>query len=708
MKNLSFVSLSDYTSPQIIEDKTKDWVKYGIDNNYYQYLIDLYHTSPTNNACIRGTADLIYGNGLEVVRADRHLKGYLEFKMLFDEEEVQKVVLDLKMLGQAAFQLVKSKNKKRYAKAYHFPIQTLRCKKANEEGEIEGYYYCADWAKLKRNEQPKEFAAFGFDENANECILVIKAYSTGSYYYAPVDYQGGTQWSELEAEISNFHLNNIKNGMAPSMLINFNNGEPPEDSKQMIENAISAKFSGSSNAGRFIISWNDDPNAKADITPVQLSDAHNQYQFLSTECMQKVMLSHRITSPMLLGIKDNTGFGNNAEEIQSASILFDNTVIRPFQNLIIRAVKKVLIANQTPVDLYFKTLQPLEFTDLSGKQVDKATQEKEYGFSVGLSEVKMADSYTDYPEGATSNAKKALAWAEEHGWGDCGTGVGKARANQLAKREPISRDTIARMASFKRHEQNKDVPYSEGCGGLMWDAWGGTAGINWAIRKLEEIDSQKNSTQLSQHIDMSEEDESYWISFLEEKGEVINLDEWELVEEVMVDPDFEEPTTKLLSEYSDPDAKSADDKGIYKIRYRYGPNSLKSNSRHFCKQMVAARNRNVVYRREDIDKMQDEGVNSAFSPKGRSTYSIWRFKGGVYCHHAWYRVTFRRKYVKGRGNMPTPITPIEKETNTRDMKYYDPVSNTEANQKGVPFSPPNWKEAKTRPIDMPSRGRYEK
>jgi hypothetical protein len=104
---------------------------------------------------------------------------------------------------------------------------------------------------------------------------------------------------------------------------------------------------------------------------------------------------------------------------------------------------------------------------------------------------KFAKSYNDYPEEAVNNAKRALKYAEENGWGSCGTPVGKIRANQLANKEPISRDTIARMASFKRQQQNKDVPYGEGCGGLMWDAWGGTAGVEWAIRKLEQIDNQK-------------------------------------------------------------------------------------------------------------------------------------------------------------------------------------------------------------------------
>jgi hypothetical protein len=100
------------------------------------------------------------------------------------------------------------------------------------------------------------------------------------------------------------------------------------------------------------------------------------------------------------------------------------------------------------------------------------------------------ESYSDYPESATNNAKRALEWADKNGWGDCGEATGKQRANSLAKRESISRDTIARMASFKRHQQHKDVPYTEGCGGLMWDSWGGTSGVEWAINKLKEIDME--------------------------------------------------------------------------------------------------------------------------------------------------------------------------------------------------------------------------
>lgn len=139
---------------------------------------------------------------------------------------------------------------------------------------------------------------------------------------------------------------------------------------------------------------------------------------------------------------------------------------------------------------YVKTGKVKGFS-IEGYFADKLEAEKKNEADELLSKIKdvivQLESYSDYPQSATNNAKRALEWAEKNGWGSCGEATGKQRANQLANREPISRDTIARMASFKRHQQNKDVPYSEGCGGLMWDAWGGTSGIEWAINKLDEI-----------------------------------------------------------------------------------------------------------------------------------------------------------------------------------------------------------------------------
>ena len=582
-KNYFIVNMASYTSPSVSEMPNKDWVQYGEDNNYFQYLIDLYYGSPTNNACIKGKADMIYGYGPEVVRGDRHLKGYLDFKILFADDQIKKAVMDLTMLGMCAFQLVKSKDGKKYVKAYHFPIQTLRPQKANEKGEIEKWYYCADWSKLKRSEKPQEFAAFGYDDNDKECMYVVRPYSTGAFYFSPPDYQGGTQYCELEGEISNYHINGIRNGLAPSMLINFNNGEPPEETKDAIEGQINAKFGGSSNTGRAIISFNDSKEQAADITPVQLSDAAQQYQFLSTECVDKILLSHRITSPLIFGIKNTgNGFSSNAEELKTATILFDNLVIRPFQNILVNAFNQVLLYNGYMIDIYFKTLQPLEFKDLSGIAIDKATQEKELGLSLAA-------------------------------------------------------------------------------------------------------------------LDMSEADESDWLLHLADKGEVVDMNEWEIID---VREATEEDNLLELA-YDNPEAKSKDDKGIFKIRYRYGPDATSTNSRKFCVDMVALTKQGVVYRREDINQMSFSGVNGQFAPSGRSTYSIWRFKGGVNCHHAWYRVTYMRKT---QGGAFKPLTTKEKGSDIREMGNYNPVSNAKANSEGVPFSPPNWNDAKTKPINMPNKG----
>ena len=681
--SLEFIQLQSYTAPSIIEQKNKDWVQYGDDNNYYQYLIDLYHGSPTNNACIKGIADQIYGLGLEITSSSKNLPGYIEFKKMFGADDLRAVIMDLKMLGQASFQLIKSKDKKKYVQAKHFPQQTLRPAKCNDKGEIEKYYYYPDWANIKRGTQPTEIRAWGYDQNANECILTIKPYSTGSFYFAPVDYQGGTQYANLEAEISNFHINNIMNGLAPSMLINFNNGQPPAEVKDTVEAQIKAKFGGSSNAGRFIISWNDGKDSSADITPVQLSDAHNQYQFLSSESMQKIMVSHRVVSPLLLGIKDGTGFGNNADELKSASILFDNVVIRPFQRLVIDAVTKVLNHNGYNLNMYFKTLQPLEFTDLTGNVVDDQTREEETGVALSLKKkIDLAKVSFDYDDTLSTDRGKKLAQKQIDAGDDVyiisarGDKEGMlATANELGI--PESRvyatgsnkakiEKVNELGISKHYDNNSDV-----------------------VDALKGIGMQFEIT------DTQSED---WLKHLKTRGEIINDEVWELIDVTEVTDADEELRFNMA--YENPNKKSGDDKGVYKIRYRYGPNFVSNNSRQFCSAMVQESKGGVIYRREDILTMGDAGVNGQFAPSGQSSYSIWKYKGGVNCHHRWERLTFRRKQIKGKF---LPKQPGETGDN-RDIDNYTEVSNKSADSAGVPFSPSGWETASTRPIDMPNKG----
>ena len=388
MSDLRVINLSTYTSPEIKEVRNKDYILYGDDNMYFQYLIDRYNGSPTNNAIINGISEMIFGKGLDATDSNRKPNEYAQMKVLFTDDCVRKLVYDFYLMGQCAIQVIYSQDRTRIAELEHIPVETLRAEKS-VDGEIEAYYYANDWTKVKNNTELKRIPAFGKSKESLE-IMYIKPYRAGFFYYSPVSYQGGLQYAELEEEVSNYHLSNVLNGLSPSMLIQFNNGVPNEEERELIEQRIYQKFSGSSNSGKFILAFNDNPEQAATMEPVQLSDAHNQYEFLSTESTKKIMVSHRVVSPMLLGIKDQTGLGNNADELKTASILMDNTVIRPFQTLLINHFDKILAYNKISLNLYFKTLQPLEFTDLDNVE-DEETKEEETGVKSELSK----DVYLD-------------------------------------------------------------------------------------------------------------------------------------------------------------------------------------------------------------------------------------------------------------------------------------------------------------------------
>lgn len=414
MNDLRVINLATYTTPEIKEVKNKDWVEYGQDNNYFQYLIDRYNGSATNHAIINAVSALIYGKGLDATDSSRKPEDYAQMKSLFSKDCVRKLCYDLKLMGQCAMQVIYSQDRSRIAEVEHMPVETLRAEKCNEDGEIEAYYYFRDWKEMKPSDEALRIPAYGYSQESIE-ILYIKPYRAGYHYYSAPDYIGAIQYAELEEEISNYHLNNIMNGLAPSMLINFNNGVPNDEERELIERRIYQKFSGSSNAGKFILAFNDSSESAANIEPVQLSDAHQQYQFLSEESMKKIMVGHRIVSPMLLGIKDSTGLGNNADEIKTASILMDNTVIKPFQELLTDAFEEILAFNNITLHLYFKTLQPLEFTELDNV-TDKETREEETG--VKLAEEKKEDIKPELTEEIKSQLLDELLNIEDEDLSD--------------------------------------------------------------------------------------------------------------------------------------------------------------------------------------------------------------------------------------------------------------------------------------------------
>lgn len=366
---------------EVVSTKGEEFVKWGEKNDYYQNLILRYMGSPTNNRCINGISDLIYGLGLEATddkATNDKYRQYMEMKRLFNPHEVRRIVQDLKQLGQGMAQVIWNRDKTRILRFVHTPTETWRAGRA-VKGVITHYFYHPNWTKYKQGDKLKKVPMFkhgGKDELVE--LYVFRPYKSGYYYYSPVDFHGCLQYCEQEEEVANYHINNIQNGMQPSMLVSFRNGVPPEETQELIERKIMDKFSGTTNAGRFILEFTDGIDTAAEITPIHLPDAHAQYQFLSDEAREKIMLGHGVVSPILLGIKDNTGFGNNAEELRTSSILMDNMVIRPFQNILIDGFKEILRVNKVYLNIYFKTLQPIEFTDVE-KISTRIRREEETG-----------------------------------------------------------------------------------------------------------------------------------------------------------------------------------------------------------------------------------------------------------------------------------------------------------------------------------------
>ena len=672
--SIGFVNLSTYTSPEIVEIKNKDWVDYGRDNNYFGFLIDRYNGSPTNNASINGISQAIYGKGLNATNANKKPDQYAQMVSMFGKNVVRKLCYDLKLMGQCAAQIIYSKDRKKIVKVEHFPIETLRAEKANEKGDIPAYYYFKDWVNIKPSDQPLRIPAFGTSKENIE-IFYIKPYKAGFYYYSPVDYQGGLQYCELEEEISNYHINNIMNGLAPSMLINFNNGTPNQEERQLLESKIAAKFSGTSNAGKFILAFNDNKEAAADITPVQLSDAHSTYQFLSSESTSKIMVAHRIVSPMLLGIKDNSGLGNNAEEIKTASLLMDNTVIRPFQELMIDAFDEILAYNNISLKLYFVTLQPLEFTEVDTDLQGDEEIEEETGIQMSKISLKEIDGQTVYET--------------------------KEEAEEVAM-------ALGCEGSHEHEEDGKIwfmpcVSHDEAIN-LKKPCYDGYEMIGMKTKNGEKV---PNCVPIKASKDTPELTDEMGDEILAElEGEVVT-DEWELVDERdegATEPIEEwaskliKPKRSLLRKLADEiqdtrtDVFSVLDKGLYKVRYRYIKKSRKPNeegnkSRKFCENMMGLAKQGIIYRIEAIDKASDKGVNKQLGHKGKA-YNLFKFKGGIYCRHAWKEQLYR----------------LKKGTEKSDkLKDYNKVKSV---PKSYQPKPKGWKDAAIAPVNMPNQGAY--
>ena len=304
-----------------------------------------------------------------VIEEDSDLTTNVELKQFFAningkggsvEELLKKTAFDLKLHGAYAWNIIWNVERTKIVQVHHIPVEKLRSGKPNAMGIVDEYYLSNDWTQIRKKQYvPHRIPAFDSnDRTSPNAIYYNGLYSAGMDIYHTPDYVASTNWILTDNLTSNFHLANIQNGFSPSFWINFNNGVPTEEERFAIEQQITKKFTGAGNAGKFVLTFSDDSNSKPDLQPIQLSDADKQYTVLNELCIQNIMIGHRVTSPMLLGVKTDGQLGGRTE-ILEAYELYSNTVIQPFQDMLLKSLKMLCTTNNLKANISIKDLSPL-------------------------------------------------------------------------------------------------------------------------------------------------------------------------------------------------------------------------------------------------------------------------------------------------------------------------------------------------------------
>jgi len=399
MENILSINLSTTTAPVVTEVRGKHWIDYGTEdwaNLYPQFLIDLYYNSSTQAAIINATAEMIAGEDIVIEdEEERDLEAVVKLKKFFNsansnetlQEVVKKISFDFKLQGAFALNIVWSQDRTQIAEIYHIGVGKIRAEKANELGKVEGYYVSADWSDTRKN-KPYRVPAFNTnDRTSPNQILYTGLYSPNMNAYHTPDYVAANNWALVDQRVAEFHLNNISNGFAGSFLISFANGVPTQEERFQIEQSLAAKFTGADNAGKFILTFSDDKTRTPEITAISPSDLDKQYLALQELLVQNILTGHRVTSPILMGIKSDSGLGNNADELNSAANFYSNTVVKPFQEHILKILRKIFTVNNMDMPVRFEQLKPIT-TRFTNQDLAAVMTQDEIREELGLAPLK--------------------------------------------------------------------------------------------------------------------------------------------------------------------------------------------------------------------------------------------------------------------------------------------------------------------------------
>lgn len=590
--NILYVKLNAYELPQFKEAKGKEWVQYGEKNDFPNMLLELYDNAPKHRAIVDGKADLIAGKGWN---ANNKLISALTAAKLIDftqtinpseslYELTKKISLDLELFGGYYIQVIYN-NLRTDFDLYHVDFSKIRTNKSEDK-----FFYSNDWKAYNQSEDKTGFKIIEkFDPNKKQSgIFYYKNYRPNQGVYPLPGYIAALRYIEIEKEIANFHLNNIKNGFVGGTLISFNNGQPTYEEQSKIERQLKDKHTGTDNAGGIVLVFSEGKDKEPSVLPLRTNDFDKAFESLNKTVAQEIFTAHRITSPQLFGIDGESAFARNV--IRDAAEFFQNTYITPKQ----QGIESVINDFASLLDINGKlSIIPLEIIG-----IDYSEQFIQAVIPAELLRKKVAERLgIDLNEQQQFNKEltedEALSIFDKYGESTEGYDIIHAEAI------PVNFATITITTLDK------------------------------SILDLLRNDNLINNTNIAKALKVDINEINAAISKLIDNGMILAVqNERNLTPKGENIAKLESPVEELVVAYK------------YDLKPGIDGPILLDTSRTFCKDLIK---KNKHYSREQIDAMNNEFGSSVWLTRGGWYHNPKTGLTSTSCRHIWQQVVLRPK-----------------------------------------------------------------
>jgi len=681
----------EHKVPVMLENRSGKYITYGFANEYPYYLLDNYRRSSKHNAIVNGKVNYIMGGGwqagddLTVEQQARFIKFFDGMSSTEDLNDItEKLVLDLELFNGFAVAVTWSKLGT-IAKMEHVPFEKIRVDKEEKMFQVADWYNDDMMQLFPKVGDIEKIPAFDPENRLGKHLFYYRVYAAGVKHYPLPEYIGGNAWIEADVQVANFHNNNLRNNFWGGYLINFNNGIPTPEEQGDIERQIKRKFSGTDNAGRFVVTFNDDAAKAPTLEPLTPSDMDKQFEILNKAIQQEIFIAHRVTNPALFGVKTEGQLGGRTELVEAYELFkatYVNDRVRkverminylgsfngvegmeliPVEPITERLSEQALLQIMTQDELREKAgLQPLEkpadvvgpnpqpdeqpqavealqsndnIKKLSGREyqnlmriVRQYMQEKitlEMARTMLSAGFGLSAEEIDTMLGVQAQEFSEPDDDEDYGWGD----------EEFKVLEVVA-------SKFGCHADDYHVMHSKP---MRFDA-NIDENIRLAFAELgeEEVELDKKiEAYRKKNRDASVEEMAKEFGVSKAKvakrvAYLITKDRYPISR--AVDKIAEQNLPKGVKEVAEP---------VLEVRYKYAwatgfSNKDKGSSREFCKVMLDLAGQGKVYTREDID-----GISAIMG------YSVWNRRGGWYhtpsgvnrpqCRHVWEQQLVIRK-----------------------------------------------------------------